>query len=382
MCASCLVDPPEFRSPFANLSSMSFGSCRCVRQITNTGPNGSKFVKEVVRYTLKELENDPRTGIAGWIPWGQGAFGMEDSLGFWPSDLENYLLLTAAQYVLATRDVSFLSEPVAPTNSTVPGGTVAELLWACFTHIRDSTGVSPTTGLITLLNVDHNDGLLSHLKPPNKTEAQLHGSSVMNTALAVYAYMQYVDVLRAVGETEHADAVANHTAQLQAAVEAAWAPNPTSNSSGWYKRVHLGGVDNGGWVGDERDGVMWTETQAWSLLADTAPDRIAKLVRGIHSFTHPSSHPSSHPSIPSVRPQDSASDSSVTGPQVAELDRQVRKPSPVGAFNTGKSSGAGDYAGVWWCGNLALIAGLGRHGFCDLAVDEFNKNLLAQHAIV
>lgn len=218
------------------------------------------------------------------------------------------------------------------------------MLWTCWTHLRDSTGVSKTTGLITLLNLDHNDGLLFHINSSRKIDflaAQMNGSSVMNTALAVYAFAQYADVLRLTGQADRATEVDAFGRRLRTAVESAWAT--PKNGSGFYKRVDLSAT-NGGWLGDERDGVMWTETQAWALLADAAPSRVPALV--------------------------------------ARLDSKVRQPSPVGALNTGRYEGAGDYAGVWWCGNMALICGLARYGYVDMALDEFRKNLLATHATI
>lgn len=224
---------------------------------------------------------------------------MEDSHGFWPSDLENYLLLTASQYLLAQRDFDFLKQEISPQDAR--NASVGDLLWAAFCHIKNSTGVQ-AHGLITLLNVDHNDGLLSKLRPKNKTAAQvlicnslavvltvnciqLEGESVMNTALAVYTYDQYATVLDLVDQPTRAIEVRSQRDVLRRAVEAAW------GNQSWYKRVYLGEV-NGGWVGESE---LWTETQAWAILADAEPDRIPALIK--------------------------------------TLDEQVRSPSPVGAVN-------------------------------------------------
>eukprot|EP00039_Didymoeca_costata_P009310 m.122942 g.122942 ORF g.122942 m.122942 type:complete len:891 (-) comp14436_c0_seq1:70-2742(-) len=298
--------------------------------------NGASFVKDIVRYTLKEIRNDPRTGIPGWIPWGQAAFGMEYSLNFWPSDLENNMILTAAQYVLAQRDVDFLNEMVKPVNSTED--TVFNLLWLCFTHLRQSTGIQQDTGLITLLNVDHNDGLLDHLKPKNFSEAQFYGSSVMNTALGAFMADQFASMMKLMGPG-YEDKVNETLAWrdlLKQGVDKSW-------DTAWYKRVYIGET-NGGWIGSYNNGSgnMWTETQSWSILADVTPARIDGLIK--------------------------------------RLNDTVRTPSPVGALNAANANGTGDYAGVWYCGNLALIAGLARYGYVDMALEELDKNLFAAHA--
>jgi hypothetical protein len=159
-----------------------------------------------------------------------------------------------------------------------------------------------------------------------------------------YVFAQYADVLRLTGQSSRATEVDAFGSRLRTAVESAWAT--PKNGAGFYKRVDLSAV-NGGWLGDERDRVMWTETQAWALLADADPSRIPALVD--------------------------------------ELDRAVRRPSPVGALNTGRYEGAGDYAGVWWCGNMALVAGLARHGYeaqttiCKQRLDCKHCSLLHPH---
>lgn len=158
----------------------------------------------------------------------------------------------------------------------------------------------------------------------------------MNSALAAYAYDQYAAVLRMRNDTGRAGAAAARRDALRGAVAAAY-------TGRWYKRVWLGAA-NGGWAGDERDGDMWTETQSWAVLADVAPSRVPGIV--------------------------------------AEIDRSARAMSPVGATNTFAANRSGDYAGVWWCGNLALVAALGRYGYADLALDEWRKNLLATRADV
>lgn len=306
------------RDPISHVMPFAYDSAR---------PDGTaQFVKEILRYTLRETGPDPRTGFpAGWLPWGLGAFGMIDSDGFWPSDLQNYIILTAAQYVLAQRDFSFLDEHLDDKR------TVGDTLWSCFLQARDSTGVG-VHNLTILLNVDHNDGLLGHLRPPNKTVAQLWGESVMNSALAVYAYKQFAEVLLQHKLKSRAQQLIAQAELLRtAAAEHAW-------TGKWYKRVWLGSEANGGWRGDDRDGVMWTETQAWALLADF----------------------------------DRADDA-----LVEELKTQAILPSYLGAFNAGKSNGTGDYAGFWWCGELALMGGLGRHGHSQLAAEAWRKSSMA-----
>jgi cellobiose phosphorylase len=63
-----------------------------------------EIVRGVVRYTLKEIQAD------GSVPYGIVGSGVPMPVIFHPSDQELWLLWLASEYVLATRDKSFLNE--------------------------------------------------------------------------------------------------------------------------------------------------------------------------------------------------------------------------------------------------------------------------------
>ena len=63
-------------------------------------------MKQIIRYTLKELQPD------GSIPYGIVGSGVPMPVSFTPSDQEIWLLWTVAEYVLATRDKGFLDEKI------------------------------------------------------------------------------------------------------------------------------------------------------------------------------------------------------------------------------------------------------------------------------
>ncbi len=64
----------------------------------------SEIVREVIRYTLKEIQPD------GSIPYGIVGSGVPMPCRYRPSDQEMWLLWLASEYVLATRDKAFLDE--------------------------------------------------------------------------------------------------------------------------------------------------------------------------------------------------------------------------------------------------------------------------------
>ena len=116
-----------------------------------------EIVRTVLRYTLKEVRTD------GSIPYcmvGHGAVGpmVTDN----SSDMPLWLLWTASEYVLASRDMAFLDQEV-PTwplyGPTTGKERVRKLLERCYRHEIDGVGVG-AHGVMRMLNDDWNDGLL------------------------------------------------------------------------------------------------------------------------------------------------------------------------------------------------------------------------------
>lgn len=109
-----------------------------------------QIVKKVLRYTLKEVRPD------GSIPYAIVGHGMpmptslDDS-----SDLPLWLIRVASEYVLATRDVSFLDEQI-PADLTSGSSTekvsVRSLLARCYRHIVNGVGNGPHRLIRMLIN--------------------------------------------------------------------------------------------------------------------------------------------------------------------------------------------------------------------------------------
>jgi hypothetical protein len=293
-----------------------------------------EIVKEVLRYTLKEVLPD------GEIPYGVTGAGMRMAVPFRPSDQEMWLLWLASEYVLATRDRDFLDEeiPTFPLYGSKAGRlTVREMLALCYRHLTHVTGIG-RHGLMRLSNGDWNDGAVVGHVPKDQHEAvRKIGESVLNAAFATYTLDLYARMLTWIGDSEPADDAANFAEAQRKAVRAQWVGK-------WFRRGWLS--KSLGWIGED---VMWLEPQPWAIIGGaTTPEQRAALV--------------------------------------ASINELVRKPSPIGAMLLSGSlkqieSASGDLtnAGVWpsingtlvWA--LALVDG-------KLAWDEWKKNTLACHA--
>jgi hypothetical protein len=321
------------RDPLAHVMPLAWG-----------GRSAERFVVGVLNATLlsqKRAARDAEGRPAGSLVWGLAAFGAPAAGPFNASDLELAALFALAQFALATRGA--LPPPLW------------EAAWASFQHLDAVIGVG-AHGLIRLLESDHNDGLYGGLGVALTPFSMEHAESVMNSALGAYVLPQFADALEAAGGVANASARAaaarGKAAALAAAVGAQFVANGSAAAGGgWYRRAWLGGGGGPGtgWRGSpDTDGVLWTETQSWALLAGVpggVPGRAEALV--------------------------------------AQLDRAARAPSPIGAINTAPDAttdGGVGYGGVWACGCTALVAALGTRGFPDLALAEWRKASLAGHA--
>ena len=293
-----------------------------------------EIVKEVLRYTLKEVLPD------GEIPYAVTGRGMRMAVPFKPSDLEMWLLWLASEYVLATRDAAFLGEvlPTFPLYGTKAGhATVRKLLMRCYRHMTSVTGTGKH-GLMRLSNGDWNDGAVVGFVPKEQHEAvRLHGESVLNAAFATYTLESYAQLLDYSGESPAAVEVRAWAEGQRKAVREQWMGK-------WFRRGWLS--ESLGWIGED---VMWLEPQPWAIIGGAAtPEQTKQLVDNI--------------------------------------DKLMCKPSPIGAMLMNQSlkqiaSSPGDLtnAAVWPSINGTLVWALARVDG-QLAWEEWKKNSLACHA--
>lgn len=293
-----------------------------------------EIVKEVLRYTLKEILPD------GEIPYGVTGHGMRMAVPFRPSDQELWLLWLASEYVLATRDTDFLDEklPTFPLHGPKAGrATIRELLARCYRHLTKVTGTG-RHGLMRLSNGDWNDGAVVGFVPKDQHEdVRRHGESTLNAAFATYTLDMYARMLTFVGDNGLADETTKWAEGQRKAVHEQW-------TGKWFRRGWLN--EKLGWIGENE---MWLEPQPWAIIGNAAnPEQAGQLVDSINAL--------------------------------------VRKPSPIGAMlmshtlkEIASPPGTLTNAAVWpsingtlvWA--LALVDG-------KMAWEEWKKNSLAYHA--
>jgi hypothetical protein len=291
-------------------------------------------VRGIIRYTLKEIQPD------GSIPYGIVGSSVPMPVVYRPSDMEMWLLWLASEYVLATRDKSFLDEKISAyprREVSANDPTVREFLRRSFVHLVEGIGVGKH-GLMRLSNGDWNDDIVvGHVPQAQADEVRQDGESVLNAAMACYVLDHYARLLNYVGDTKDAgEAHAKAEAQRQA-VRAYWVER-------WFRRAWLG--QNLGWIGEDQ---LWLEPQPWAIVGGAATPEQRKTL-------------------------------------VAALDELVRKPSPIGAMleSHGDPAMASPFGvltngGVWPSINGTLIWALALEDGAQ-AWDEWKKNSLAMHA--
>jgi hypothetical protein len=291
-------------------------------------------VKQIIRYTAKEIFPD------GEIPYGIVGHGMIMPVPFRPSDQEMWLLWLASEYVLATRDRTFLDEmvPTYPVYAPESGREkIGNLLERCYHHLVKITGTGEH-GLLRISNGDWNDGAVFGYVPRDKEgDVRKYGESVLNAAMATYVLDLYARMLAYVGQTELASEARRRAEEQRQAVRAQWV-------SKWFRRSWL--TPELGWVGEDQ---LWLEPQPWAIIGGAATaEQIDTLIRS--------------------------------------MDESVRKPSPIGAMLMNRSSeqipapiGELTNGGIWLSINGTLVWALALVNG-SMAWDEWKKNTLALHA--
>jgi Glycosyl hydrolase 36 superfamily, catalytic domain len=293
-----------------------------------------KVVREVIRYTLKEIQAD------GSLPYSIVGSGVPMPVIFRPSDLEMWLLWTASEYLLATRDTTFLEEkiPLYPRQEAGPADpTVRELIRRSYVHLVEGIGVGQH-GLMRLSNGDWNDEVVvGHVPASQSEEVRQHAESVLNAAMASYVLDYYARMLAYIGDAKGAEAARAKAEAQREAVRSAWAGR-------WFRRAWLG--QQLGWLGEDH---VWLEPQPWAIIGGAATAEQRSTL-------------------------------------VAALNELVRKPSPIGALvqsqsdpTMGSKAGTLTNGGIWPSINGTLIWALAEVDGA-LGWDEWKKNCLALHA--
>lgn len=300
------------------------------------------LVKEVLRYTLKEVRAD------GSIPYGMVGHGTPmPTTSDNSSDMPLWLLWVASEYILATRDAGFLdSEIVTVFGANAGRDSVRNLLTRCYRHVTDDVKTGQH-GIMRMLGDDWNDALVNAwVPPPAKNEVIELGESVLNSAMAAYVFDHYARMLVYAGDDGRlATPIQNKAEAHRAAVSAQW-------TGKWFRRAWLG--PSLGWLGEKG---LWVEPQPWAMIGRAASEEQSRTL-------------------------------------VKSMDQELRRVSPIGAMQLSESPdreaqkgpwhsepGTQVAGGIWPSLNQTLIWALaGVDG--AMAWDEWKKNSLARHAEV
>ncbi len=298
-----------------------------------------EIVKEVLRYTLKEVRPD------GSIPYGIVGFGMPmPTTSDNSSDMPLWLLWAVSEYILATRDTTFLdSDIVAAYGSNAARDSVRGLLARCYRHLNEDVKTGQH-GIMRMLQDDWNDALVMGWVPPTSLqECREKSESVLNSAMAAYVFDYYALMLTYAGDDGRiATGIRRKAEEHKSAVRQQW-------TGKWFRRAWLGPTQ--GWLGEKG---VWIEPQPWAIISGITDDGQTRAL-------------------------------------VQTLDHELRRPSPIGAIQINDSpdriaTGAWKFepgtsvaGGVWPSLNQTLIWALTRVDGA-MAWDEWKKNSFARHA--
>jgi hypothetical protein len=295
-----------------------------------------RIVKEILRYTLKEVQAD------GKIPYGISGNGMIMPSLWDPSDLQLWLLWLLSDYVLSTRDIAFLNEPISMYpiyGRKAQTKTVWDIVFLTFNYFINVIGRGKH-GLIRVASCDWNDMVIAGFVPKEKQEeVKKIGESVLNSAMAVYVLTQFSEMLLFIGKADQAKMALELRNSLIKAIQNQW-------NGKWFNRAWLS--DDLGWVGND---ILWLEPQPWALISHiTNKSQTETLIKNINELN--------------------------------------RKRSQIGAILLSKPpehlvepAGMATNAGIWPSINGTLIWALSQFDGV-LAYDEWKKNLFGNKANV
>ena len=305
--------------------------------------------REVLRYSFQQ--QPPETGA---IAYGMAPLCIRYDLGT-SNDLDFWLLLSAVEYVLGTRDLAFLDEDI-PYRGGLPGpalasGSIWEHIKLAYHHQEDLTPRGPNGHYVVGATGDWSD-----LSPLFMQMTE----SVLVTAQLAYLYPRLAELAELHGDMAFAQTARTRAAELLTATQNEW------TGLGWYARGYSGTRQLG-------QGAIFSEPQAWALLAGAADAaQAATLVGNVRRFLGGVGAP---PELHGPARIGSSQSPAANDPLVTE---------------TNPATGVGDnnavyVGGVWYALNGPLAWALGRldgivPSAADFALDELERNTLRAHA--
>src|SRR5437763_752566 len=297
------------------------------------------IAKDVIRFSAQE--QDAATGA---IPYAMKDLCVTYYFGGVSDDLDVWLMLAAARYVLSTKDTSFLDE-VIPYQDGRGSGTLWDHMKLAEHHQETVIG----RGIHGLPNA----GTMGDWADFSVETNQMTESTLVGAQLA-YVYPQLADVAGLRGDSAFAavlDADAQHYRDV---VAKEW------SGGGWYSRGYSGASQIGG-------DTMWSLTQPWASLAGLPDAQQANQLAT--NFRH-----------------------YLTGvgmPGGPSRGGSALQPPPTGALNQSafSSKSLQDAVSAWWSVNEPMVAAYAQldetvPNADGYAWDEFLRGTLANLATV
>lgn len=318
------------------------------------------LTEQILKYAIKL--QPPGVAADAQLPYGTTQLYLPLELGT-SNDLDFWLLEAAAQYGLASRNLSFFHEQV-PFYGTGQTATVWQHLKIAFEHMQ--TYLGPHGDYVIGATGDWNDF---------STEFEMMDESTLILAQLAYAYPQLADLADLYGDHAFATELRTAGAKDLANLRAQW------TGKGWYSRGYSGTIQIG-------KGVIFEEPQPWAMLAGAPTPRQAEtLIANIHRYLDGYGAPGGPTRIGTAQ-SPALDDPGVTehGPLPPS---GVDLPSPFGEVPPPSSlQGADEWpGGVWYDLNGWLTwayASLQGEvpGAVQDAWSEYLRNTLANHATV
>jgi hypothetical protein len=289
------------------------------------------LARDVIAYSARE-----QPSVFGALPYGRLSLCRRFDLGT-SDDLDLWLMWSAAEYALSTRDLSFLDREVP--YDTGGSASVWDHLKLAFTHQESQLG--PHGEYVTGATGDWNDFSTEFLQ---MTESNLV------TAQAVYVYRRLALLADARGDAPFASRLRTAAARDLAVVKGQYVPG------GWFARGYSGARQIGA-------GSIYSEPQGWALLdGAAAPPQAASVVAAYRRF------------LAGVgAPHGPARIGSAIAPASNDPGAHEQSEPPIN--NSTEWPG-----GAWYAVNGWITWALGDLGYTQYAWDEYLRNTLAAHA--
>jgi hypothetical protein len=320
-----------------------------------------ELAREIMVYSI---QFQPYGGAAAaQLPYGTGPLCERIDLGT-SDDLDFWLLNAAAEYGLATRDLSFFHKQVHFYGS-LTSATVWDHLKLAFEHME--TYLGPHGDYLMGTTGDWSDF---------STELEQMTESTLVLAQLTYAYPRLAQLADLYGDKVFAAQLRAAAARNLANLRAQW------TGTGWYSRGYSGLRQVG-------SGVIFEEPQPWAILAGApTATQASTLVVNIHRYLDGIGAPGGPTKIGSAIVP-GLDDPGVTEHGPLPDVGPITLPEPFGTvLPNSPLAGADEWpGGVWFDVNGWLTWALGSlqgevPGAVDDAWSEYLRNTLANHATV